>query len=410
MQIILNGQLRELPDLHENGTVADLVSLLGLKGDRVAIEHNGGIVSRTDWPKTPVHPDDKFEIVHFVGGGSGREGLFPTGFAVRTLAGLILGFLFAAFFCNGNQTWAQSSAQPPLTGPTFTVDGIHPGQAMKIVAYGDTRFTTAINKIDTDPQARQYLVGQIAREKPDAIFMTGDLPFNGADAADWQVFRSETAAWHNENLRVYPTLGNHDVRGGWDAGVANFKATFPDLHGYLYYSVQIGNVYLITLDCTEGYGEGSQQRAWLGSQLEHLPKTANFVFFLSHMPLYVDLQSQVAASLPTPAELSLRRYILSLAPKVHAKLVVVNGHIHNYERFEKDNVAYLVSGGGGAIPYRIAVRGPEDKFRDRSYPNYHYLLLNFHGKTADVTMYRVANPDTPNLSLEVKDRFTLSAP
>ena len=89
-----------------------------------------------------------------------------------------------------------------------------------------------------DPQVRKYLVQQIAREKPDAVFMTGDLPFNGADPADWQVYRDETAAWSAEHLRVYPTLGNHDVKGGWDEGVRNFNATFPELKGYLYYSVR----------------------------------------------------------------------------------------------------------------------------------------------------------------------------
>jgi len=192
--------------------------------------------------------------------------------------------------------------------------------------------------------------------------------------------------------------------------VHNFDATFPELKGYLYYSVLIGNVYLITLDSTESYGDGSPQRAWLGSQLEHLPKSVNFVFFLCHMPLYADLQSQVMASLPTPSELSLREYILSLAPQVNAKMVVLNGHIHNYERFESAKVTYLVSGGGGAIPYRIAYRGPEDKYQDPSYPNYHYIVLNIHGKVADATMYRVANPKTPNLRLEVKDKFTLTAP
>nr|WP_311732245.1 metallophosphoesterase [Silvibacterium bohemicum] len=308
------------------------------------------------------------------------------------------------------QARAQHSPQPPLVGPTFSVDGIEATQPLKIVAYGDTRFTQVKDDYDTDPRVRKYLVDQIAREKPDAVFMTGDLPFNGADPADWQIFREESAPWQAEHLRIYPTLGNHDVRGGWDAGIKNFNATFPELKGYLYYSVQIGNVYLITLDCTQGYPEGSPQREWLGSQLTHLPKTANFVFFLSHMPLYNDLQSQVVATLPTPAELSLREYILSLAPKVDAKMVVVNGHIHNYERFETGKVTYLITGGGGAIPYRIAFRGPEDKYRDRSYPNYHYLVLQIHGKAADVTMYRVANPKSANFRLEVKDKFTLTAP
>ncbi|HEX3471074.1 MAG TPA: metallophosphoesterase [Silvibacterium sp.] len=318
--------------------------------------------------------------------------------------------LLLLFFAAVGAASAQRSPQPPVDGPTFTVPGISAGQGLRIVAYGDTRFTDVTNDRDTSPRIRQFLVQEIAREKPDAVFMTGDLPFHGADPADWQIYRDETAAWSALHLRVYPTLGNHDVLGGWDAGTHNFNATFPELKGYLYYSVQIGNVYLITLNCTESYAEGSEQRAWLGAQLEHLPKSVDFVFFLSHMPLYADIQSQVLATVPNPAELSLRKFILAETPKVHAKLVVVNGHIHNYERFDDGQISYIVSGGGGAAPYRVLFRGPEDLFQDQSFPNYHYLVFAIHGKTADATMYRVTGVPAKPLGLEVKDKFTLTAP
>ena len=69
MQFVINGQPREFADLAASATVADLVAALDLKGDRVAIEHNGSIVSRAEWAATAVHAGDKFEIVHFVGGG-----------------------------------------------------------------------------------------------------------------------------------------------------------------------------------------------------------------------------------------------------------------------------------------------------------------------------------------------------
>jgi len=319
----------------------------------------------------------------------------------------LVGVLLVATFA-----WAEDrqSPQPPLAGPTFTVPGVAPGQTLKLVAYGDTRFTQTSNHTDTSPRIRQYLVKQIAKENPDAVLMTGDLPFHGADPADWQIFRDETAAWTKERLRVYPALGNHDVLGGWEAGVQNFDATFPELKRYLYYSVQIGNVYVITLDCTESYADGSPQRQWLGAQLDHLPASADFVFFVSHMPLYADIQSEILASVPNPAELSLRQFILSKAPEIHAKLIVVNGHLHNYERFEDKGISYIVSGGGGAVPYRVLVRGPEDLYRAGTFPNYHYLVLIIQGKTAQATMYRVSNTGHPKLGIEVKDKFTLTAP
>jgi thiamine biosynthesis protein ThiS len=70
MHVIINGQDREFAALSEPATVADLITTLSLKSDRVAIEHNGSIVSRGEWAGTPIHAGDRFEIVHFVGGGA----------------------------------------------------------------------------------------------------------------------------------------------------------------------------------------------------------------------------------------------------------------------------------------------------------------------------------------------------
>lgn len=70
MQLIINGQSREFAALSASATVADLVAELELKGDRVAIEQNGDIVTRTEWADTAVQAGDRFEIVHFVGGGT----------------------------------------------------------------------------------------------------------------------------------------------------------------------------------------------------------------------------------------------------------------------------------------------------------------------------------------------------
>jgi sulfur carrier protein len=69
MQLVINGQPKEFPELEASAKVSDLIAILGLKNDRVAIEQNGEIVSRAYWTETAVQSGDKLEIVHFVGGG-----------------------------------------------------------------------------------------------------------------------------------------------------------------------------------------------------------------------------------------------------------------------------------------------------------------------------------------------------
>ena len=66
MNIYLNGEPREVPE-HLN--LAQLLEWLKLPADRVAVERNREIASRSTWTETRIQPDDRLEVVHFVGGG-----------------------------------------------------------------------------------------------------------------------------------------------------------------------------------------------------------------------------------------------------------------------------------------------------------------------------------------------------
>ena len=69
MQIVLNGQPRTVALDPTAATLEGLLAALEMKQDRIAVERNGEIVRRTEWAATPVENGDRFEIVHFVGGG-----------------------------------------------------------------------------------------------------------------------------------------------------------------------------------------------------------------------------------------------------------------------------------------------------------------------------------------------------
>ncbi|OFV94419.1 MAG: thiamine biosynthesis protein ThiS [Acidobacteria bacterium RIFCSPLOWO2_02_FULL_61_28] len=66
MQIVINGESREVP---LEISLQDLLRLLELKEDRVAVELNRDIVRRDRWPETRLRDQDRLEIVQFVGGG-----------------------------------------------------------------------------------------------------------------------------------------------------------------------------------------------------------------------------------------------------------------------------------------------------------------------------------------------------
>ncbi len=64
--LLLNGDVRTIPAV---ASVRELIELLGIRSERVAVELNRRVIKRVDWENTPVRDGDKLEIVQFVGGG-----------------------------------------------------------------------------------------------------------------------------------------------------------------------------------------------------------------------------------------------------------------------------------------------------------------------------------------------------
>jgi acid phosphatase type 7 len=332
---------------------------------------------------------------------------------------LVLAVGFLAGFSTSRSLGQASAPQakqlqptdPNSTGPTFTVSGLPTDRALRIVVYGDMRFTNPSNTTDTAPVVRKWLAQKVGEENPDFLLLTGDMPFHGGNPADWKVYEQETALWAREHLRIYPTLGNHEVLPDRAEGEANYFKAYPQIANSAYYSVRLGNIYLISLDSTDFLSRGWPGRDWLERQLAHLPDSIDFVFLLFHVPLIADLQTSFIAGMPTPGGLDLRQYLEGQAAKSHAKFVIFNGHIHNYERFELNGITHVITGGGGAKPYPIFLRGDQDLYRAHTYPNFNYVLITLEGKHAEAKMYRVAEPySTPDkMHLELQDTFTLDA-
>ena len=66
MEITLNGEKKRIDG---EVTLDRLLDLFTLPRQRIAIEHNREVISRSDWPDTVVGDGDRVEVVHFVGGG-----------------------------------------------------------------------------------------------------------------------------------------------------------------------------------------------------------------------------------------------------------------------------------------------------------------------------------------------------
>src|SRR5262249_46139508 len=133
------------------------------------------------------------------------------------------------FFCLG--TFTAAAKNPPVDLQVARELPFH------FVAYGDTRFTDPSDRKASNAAVRRALVQAIDAERPVFVSITGDISFNGDNGHDWEVWDEETAIWRQHKIWVYPTLGNHDLKGNLQLALENYFARFPELQGSRYYSV-----------------------------------------------------------------------------------------------------------------------------------------------------------------------------
>lgn len=285
-----------------------------------------------------------------------------------------------------------------------------PAQRTTFVAYGDMRFTDPAETKATNPKVRKWLVEKIAAEHPQAIVISGDVPYVGERAADYAQFHAETEPWRAANIPVYPAIGNHEMRGDPQKCLENWWTEFPQLRGKRWYSSEIGEkIVVISLDTSSPLTLGSEQIKWVDQQLINLKKPVRFVIFNLHHPPVADIETGDGASHnPRPNEIALAEYLTSAPQSKRIRFIVNAGHIHNYERFLRDGTVFLVSGGGGAAPLAVT-RTVDDLYKGAAFPNYHYLRFELRGKKLHAEMIRMVDPSADRPQWQVKDRFQVSS-
>lgn len=283
----------------------------------------------------------------------------------------------------------------------------------RFVAFGDTRFHDPADTEPANPAIRQALVAGIDKQSPAFISIGGDIVYNGENVKDWQVWDSETAIWREHKIPIYPALGNHDLKGNLQSALGNYFARFPEIQDSRFYSVSIGNTRMLVLDSSLDEVAGPQSE-WLRSELDHVAPSVDFVFLTFHHPPYTSSSDEKiygGGHSARATEQALAKVLEERQQHLRARLIVFNGHVHNYEHHEHGGIIYFVTGGGGAHPYRIE-RHADDLYKDKPNDtgvNYHYLLVDVDHNHLTITMHRVELKDGKEVWSE-PDRVTITAP
>ncbi len=287
-----------------------------------------------------------------------------------------------------------SNAAPKPTPRSASADS----GSFTFVAYGDTR---------TNPVEHQIIIREIVGLRPEFVLQSGDLVADGKNPAQWQQFAEITRPFRDAHIAYYPARGNHDV-GPYYPNYVTEPFDSGDTSHKLFYAFTRHRNRFVIVDSMEDYDPSSRQYAWLAAELARAQKTAAHTFVMFHEGPF-----SVGPHGPTPEA---QRYLHPLFVK-YKPTAVFCGHDHLYYRTVRDGVPYLVTGGGGAPPYRpenrqIAIPGdvyvPDTDSAGKEIPEEQYKASIYHAIKCEVSGPRVTmtviRPDG-----SVIDRFTLGA-
>lgn len=234
-----------------------------------------------------------------------------------------------------------------------------PGSPFKFMAIGDTAAVWGFTE--------KVVAAGLARQ-PDFIVHGGDLQY-------FTTFQESWASWFEDTRPLFaagaffPAVGNHEfeIPNEFDAYYSRFFAEPGQVGTTRWYRFATGGVHFFSVDTESSFAPGSAQRTWLEAELAAVKSEPGYrfsvVFF--HKPIY-------ALGRHGP-RLDLRKELQPLIEANDVKLVI-QAHVHGYERFEVNGVTYLVTGGGGAPLYDMdeevsqhPLDEPLRKFRARQY-------------------------------------------
>ena len=172
-------------------------------------------------------------------------------------------------------------------------------------------------------QTARLLDAEVAANPGAVVFTIGDNAYQDATLAEYMSCYDPT--WGRHNARVHPNAGNHEYNTAGAAGYWQYyterasPSVFVGDSGRYYYSYDVGTWHIIVLNDNIETKTGTTQMNWLQADLDAHPAKCTLAIW--HKPKYYQGGART-------------NYTSMWNPlyNAHAELVL-NGHIHRYERY-----------------------------------------------------------------------------
>ena len=288
--------------------------------------------------------------------------------AVWVLVGMGLAMLVSSGFLGSERSLrAQDSTDPVFVGA---------GDIASCTREGD--------------EATAKLLDDIVAAAPSTttVFTTGDNAYESGTASEYRDCYGPDSSWGDHKGITYPTVGNHEYYASETAS-GYFEYFGADRVSYDsstkgYYSYDLGQWHIVALNsmCEKvgGCGATSPMVEWLERDLTDNPRNCTLAYF--HHPVFSSgpLSGGVNSKMKPSWE-------VLYAAKAD---VVLNGHLHNYERFapqtasgaaDPEGIREFVVGTGGYSLNTFKNKLQNSEVRNSS--NYGVLKLTLHPTSYD---------------------------
>lgn len=217
------------------------------------------------------------------------------------------------------------------------------------------------------------------------VFTTGDNVYDNGTAAEFSAYYEPT--WGRHKARTRPSPGNHDYNTSGASGYYGYFGSQAGPSGRGYYSYDLGNWHIVSLNSNISMAAGSAQEQWLRADLAASGKPCTLAYW--HHPLFTSSANHAPSTSTRPLYQALYDYNAD---------VVVWGHNHVYERFAPMNpsggydagrgLRSFVAGMGGASHYTFGTIQPNSEARNAT--AYGVLKFTLHSGGYDWRFVPVA--------------------
>lgn len=271
----------------------------------------------------------------------------------------------------------------PSTCYTYSVagDATKKGRVCAARKAGDAFTFLAVG--DTNPAlgTTESTLAAVLPKNPDFTVHGGDIQYyTGLET--WAYWFPKMQPMLAQGA-FFPAVGNHESEKP-DEYKEYFSRYFGDagFDGSTgYFTFQSGGVHFFSLNTQEAFNAASEQGKWFVAKLEEAQKAPGFrgSIVYQHRPFFTCGDSDHHPDEQMQLEPSMQKFGVRL---------VLQAHMHGYERFEKDGILYVTTGGGGGAIGNVddALDRPECAFRKFSGAFPHATVIDVDATSLKATV------------------------